>query len=246
MPTAELPSVADTEVPVRPDAASDTGPAIEEPSARELGLEAKWRLREWGLEYTINWQQDAEGAIRLCPRDVTCDPATAGYLDLRSLRDAIDSIAASERGREESVRNSLRAGVPDTLSPLERNIDIRDIDRMFWALTELELFFGGERYGDRWQLLGLGPAQAEAEVAWLARRYGLGHAGRLSRDWREDGYAELFGPELEPPDEDLIFGVFTRRSGERYVCGLDAPPGTYCCYVYCDQIDGDDGMAEGH
>ena len=49
VPTAELPSVADTEeAPVRPDAASD--PAIEEPSARELGLEAKWRLREWGLE----------------------------------------------------------------------------------------------------------------------------------------------------------------------------------------------------
>lgn len=223
----------------------DEGPDLDSDVALELRREAQWRILEWDLEYALEWSQLESGAIVLCPADSGCDPAERPrHTELGSLCTAIDEFAERYWAASDTPPlMAIRVGVPEVLGFRGEDPPLRDIDRMFWALTVLDLYWTDAEQGDGWALAGLSLGEAGAEVEWLAARYGLERVGKLSF-----GKAPPLPPgvELELPEDELVYGLFVRPEGGRYLCSLDAPPGKYCCYVHCFDIEGEDSLAEGH
>jgi hypothetical protein len=240
-------------VAAEPAAASD----ISAPEG--LALEARWRLREWSAPL---WWTGRGGGIALCQAEI-CNPDSAPiYHRQAALEAAIDDAAArywkafcaSVEGMTcqgavvvktaaypDTFYGGPRNGVPEILAHVERREQIRDIDMLFWALSEIAVL----RHFDAAE--GEVPFdlhhydQLDAELDWLATRYGLTRSGALTYSWDAE-----WTESVPVARGDLFYGVFARPTGERYACSRDAPPGKYCCGLRCVEIGGEDALEEGH
>jgi hypothetical protein len=222
-PKPPPPAAAEPVVGVAVGTSPAATPAPTRGPTKEQRRRATWRLRERGLYTTVDWRMSSAGEIDVCwdwfERKGCMSGPRQRFEDFETFL-----AAASSRGTDM---------VQELYDP-----EYPRMSKLFWALTVLGDF--DVDYGDddvpsptRGSVEDL-----EAMIAWVASHYGLTRINEpLVLASPTDRGAIKQG--------DMYFGTFVAPSGEVWQCGQDAPPGKYCCYVYCESDSG--GMfAEGH
>jgi len=115
----------------------------------------------------------------------------------------------------------------------------RAIDKLFWALKAARMNYTWTSDQES-HLYDAGRlAELDHLVGWLAKRHGLARSARAVLDFQPKVSKAKFITR-----GDVFFGAFVDDRNVRWECGQDAPPGKYCCYVYCRSAS--ENMAQGH